>query len=131
MCHQLAGRGQKIGPQLDGIAKRGLERIIEDVLDPNRNVDPSFRTLNLVLKNGQALTGLPRRQEGATLVLADPQGKEFRVATADIDEQARSRLSLMPSNFAETIPPDQLQHLLAYLLESGQPNTPPSPGAGR
>ena len=49
-CHQVAGEGTKIGPQLDGIGARGLDRLLEDVLDPNRNVDPSFRTTTLVLK---------------------------------------------------------------------------------
>src|SRR5262249_54137899 len=39
VCHQLDGKGAVVGPQLDGIGNRGLERLIEDVLDPNRNVD--------------------------------------------------------------------------------------------
>src|SRR5262249_24103592 len=43
-CHQIANKGAKIGPQLDGIGNRGLERVLEDVLDPNRNVDQAFRS---------------------------------------------------------------------------------------
>ena len=42
-CHQLAGKGAKVGPQLDGVGIRGLDRLLEDVLDPNRNVDQAFR----------------------------------------------------------------------------------------
>ena len=34
---------QEIAPHLDGIGNRGLERLLEDVLDPNRNVDQLFR----------------------------------------------------------------------------------------
>ena len=41
-CHRLAGQGTKIGPELDGIGQRGLDRLLEDVLDPNRNVDQAF-----------------------------------------------------------------------------------------
>ena len=44
-CHQLRGRGGLVAPQLDGIGNRGLERILEDVLDPNRNVDAAVCTL--------------------------------------------------------------------------------------
>src|SRR5205807_2574676 len=29
-CHQLAGEGAKVGPQLDGIGVRGLDRLLED-----------------------------------------------------------------------------------------------------
>jgi len=52
-CHQLDGKGARIGPQLDGIGTRGLDRLIEDVLDPSRNVDQSFRITTLVLDDGR------------------------------------------------------------------------------
>src|SRR5262249_7267621 len=38
VCHTLEGQGALIAPQLDGIGGRGVERLMEDVLDPNRNV---------------------------------------------------------------------------------------------
>ena len=58
----------QIGPQLDGIGIRGLDRLLEDTLDPNRNVDQAFRATTLVLKNGQILSGLVLREEGAIVV---------------------------------------------------------------
>ena len=42
-CHARGGQGGNIGPQLDGPGSRGAARVVEDILDPNRNVDPSFR----------------------------------------------------------------------------------------
>ena len=77
ICHQIDGNGTLIGPQLDGIGGRGLERILEDTLDPNRNVDVSFRTHIIVLKEGDVVSGLFRREEGELLVLADSTGKEI------------------------------------------------------
>ena len=44
ICHQIGGQGAVIGPQLDGVGARGLDRILEDVIDPNRNVDPCSAT---------------------------------------------------------------------------------------
>ncbi len=122
-CHQVGGKGQKVGPQLDGIGARGLARLIEDVLDPNRNVDPAFRATTLQMSDGKVLVGLIRRNEGATIVLADNKGKEFTVAKADIEEQQLSTLSLMPANVGETMPPEDFQHLLAFLLS--QQTKPP------
>lgn len=116
VCHQVGGKGQKIGPQLDGIGARGLARLVEDVLDPNRNVDPAFRTTTLQMSDGRVLVGLIRRNEGETIVLADNKGKEFTVAKGDIDEQQLSTLSLMPVNVGETISPEDFQHLMAFLL---------------
>lgn len=115
-CHQFQGTGEKIGPQLDGVGVRGLDRLLEDVLDPNRNVDAAFRTTILVLADGQVVTGLVRREEGATLILADQQGKEFAVAAADVELRRESPLSLMPSQAAEKLPPEDLSQLMQYLL---------------
>jgi putative heme-binding domain-containing protein len=84
-CHQIAGKGGKVGPNLDGIGARGPERLLEDILDPNRNVDAAFRARVLQLKDGTSKSGLMLRVEGEVVVMADDQGKEYRVATKDID----------------------------------------------
>ncbi len=115
-CHQVANKGSKIGPQLDGIGVRGLDRLLEDILDPNRNVDQAFRATTLTLTNGQQVVGLLLREEGAVLVMADAQGKEVRIKRADVEQKAVLPLSPMPANFAEQIPEGEFADLLAYLL---------------
>lgn len=124
-CHQIAGKGSVIGPQLDGIGLRGLERLVEDVLDPNRNVDVAFRTTTIRTTGGEVVSGLVRREEGATLVLADNKGKEFSVPKSDIDAQAKGSLSLMPANVHEIVSEQEFYDLLAYLLSQKQPKEPP------
>jgi len=119
VCHQIDGKGVVIGPQLDGVGNRGLERLIEDVLDPNRNVDPAFRTTNVTLKDDTAITGLLRREEGETLVFADSTGKEVAVPKKKIAERRESELSLMPSNFGDIISVEDFHDLMAFLLAHG------------
>jgi putative heme-binding domain-containing protein len=122
-CHKIADKGALVGPQLDGIGNRGLDRLLEDVLDPNRNVDVAFRTTTLRLIDGRVLSGLIRREEGNQIILADPQGKEFSIPKADIDEQQKTSLSLMPANVGEITTPDEFADLMAYLLnQRASPN---------
>ena len=66
ICHQLEGKGRRSGPQLDGIGSRGLDRLLEDMLDPNRNVDQSFRVTNLALRErpGRLGPAAPRGGRG-------------------------------------------------------------------
>lgn len=123
-CHQVAGVGAKIGPQLDGIGNRGADRLLEDVLDPNRNVDAAFRATTLQLADGRTLTGLLLREEGKTLVLADPAGKEVRIPADDVDKRSLSALSPMPANFDTTVPEAEFFHLLAFLLEQRVKDSP-------
>jgi putative heme-binding domain-containing protein len=115
-CHQIANKGARIGPQLDGIGIRGLDRLLEDVLDPNRNVDQAFRLTTLTLKSGQIRSGLLLKEEGQVYVLADDKGKEVRVPKDEVDEKTVSQISPMPAELAKTIPEKDFYDLLAYLL---------------
>jgi putative heme-binding domain-containing protein len=121
VCHQIDGKGGLVGPQLDGIGGRGLERIVEDVLDPNRNVDRAFRSHLIALKDGEVVSGLPRREEGELLVLADSTGKEISIPKKNIQDRRESETSLMPSNFGELIAPQDFNDLLAFLLSKAGP----------
>ena len=112
----IEGKGAAIGPQLDGIGGRGPDRLLEDILDPSRNVDRAFRLLVVTKRDGSVVSGLFRREEGAQLVLADLTGQEQRVAKADVQAKQETETSLMPPVFGETIPPAELNDLLAYLL---------------
>ncbi len=115
-CHQLDGKGPVIGPQLDGIGNRGANRIMEDILDPNRNVDVAFHTTSIVTKSGQVKSGLFRREQGEAWILIDNQGKEFTVLKQDIVEQKKINLSLMPENVTQTIPEKDFYDLIAFLM---------------
>nr|WP_207396728.1 c-type cytochrome [Bremerella alba] len=115
VCHKIGGKGNLVGPQLDGIGNRPLERIVEDVLAPNRNVDAAFRTSLIQTIDGQIISGLPLREEGEVLVLSDVEGKEVRVSQNDIELRKESPLSLMPGNFGEQISQAELLSLIHFL----------------
>ncbi|MDZ4781159.1 MAG: PVC-type heme-binding CxxCH protein [Planctomycetia bacterium] len=119
-CHRLEDQGNKVGPDLAGVGLRGAERLLEDTLDPNRNVDQAFRATIINTTAGQPLTGLVLREEGQVLIFVDSQGKEQRIDVEDIEERAQVGLSPMPANVAELIPETEFYHLLAYLLSQRQ-----------
>ena len=127
-----AGKGAKVGPQLDGIGTRGLDRLMEDILDPNRNVDQTLRVTNLALKNGQIVSGLLLREEGEVLIIADAQGKEVRVPKSSVDERTSSSLSPMPANLVDQIPEGDFYNLMAFLLTKRDTATPTAnPGGSK
>ncbi len=115
-CHRIANDGHKVGPDLDGIGLRGLDRVLEDVLDPNRNVDQAFRVTLLQTTDGRSLSGLVLREEGEVVVLADAQGKEVRIAKSEIEQRKVSPLSPMPANIADQISEHDFYDLIGYLL---------------
>jgi putative heme-binding domain-containing protein len=117
ICHQIAGKGAKIGPQLDGVGVRDVDRILEDILAPSRNVDQAFRMTQLSLSDGRTVNGLFLREEGASIVLADNQGKEQRFDKKSVEERRMSPVSPMPNDVASRMSRDEIRDLVAFLLQ--------------
>jgi putative heme-binding domain-containing protein len=115
-CHRLDGEGGLVGPQLDGIGSRGLERLAEDILDPNRNVDAHFRLTRLVLRDSTVLGGFVAGESGEVLHLLDPAGQTHRIRIAEIQTRETTALSLMPPAFGEVLKPDDFRDLASWLL---------------
>ncbi len=123
VCHRMGNEGHKIGPDLDGIGIRGLDRLLEDVLDPNRVVDQAFRVTLIETTDGRSLSGLVVREEGEIVVLVDQAGKEQRIAKTAIAARRVSTLSPMPSNFGDLLTKQQLYQLMSFLLSQRQAGT--------
>ena len=117
ICHQIAGEGKQVGPNLDGIGNRGLDRVLEDVLAPNRNVDVAFRTTTVVTNEGKAFSGLLKELEGNRVSIIDSQAKESILQADTIEERQAATTSPMPSNVGETFSESQLRDLVTYLLQ--------------
>jgi putative heme-binding domain-containing protein len=115
-CHKIGEVGKTLGPALDGIGNRGLDRLLEDTLDPSRNVDVAFRTVTVETDAGQILAGFGLREEGKMLVFNDANGQPVRVPLAEVVERRPSTLSPMPSNVIEQMPERDYYALIAYLL---------------
>jgi len=116
-CHQIAGEGGLIGPQLDGIGTRGAARLIQDILDPNRNVDAHFRLHLITRKDSSTFSGFLKAEVGQVLILADAAGAETRLSKADIQEDTVLPNSLMPPTFGDSIEASDFADLLAWLLK--------------
>ena len=119
LCHQLNNQGALVGPQLDGIGGRGVDRVMEDILAPDRNIDIAFQTHLMTLDNEQVISGLIRREEGDSMVLATSSGQEIQIKSAEIRSQKVSLQSLMPNNFGELFNEKQMTDLVGFLLKSG------------
>jgi putative heme-binding domain-containing protein len=126
ICHQLDGKGKKIGPELDGIGIRGVDRLLEDVLDPSRNVDATFRASTILLTSGLVVTGLVQREEGQVVILVDDKAQERRIPVEEIEERQLSKLSPMPANVSELMKEDEFPHLLAFLLDQRRKREEPT-----
>ena len=118
VCHRIGDLGALVGPQLDGIGQRGVDRLCEDILDPNRAVDRAFRVTLFTTRDQEVVSGLVRREEGELIVLADSTGKEFTLPKRNVQERRESETSLMPDNFGELLSKGDFADLMAFLAST-------------
>ena len=116
-CHKIDGKGQKVGPELDAVWTRGVDRLLEDVLDPNRNVDQAFRATLIKTSDDRVISGLVLREEGQLLVVQEAADKETKVPIKDIQQRVLSQLSPMPGNVVDALSEPDFYDLVSYLLQ--------------
>lgn len=117
-CHRLAGSGQMIGPDLDGIAnKRNKLELLESIIDPSAKIEPEFATHAAVTVDGTIVSGLQVRRDSEKIVLKSADGQTHTLPLHDIEELTQQNVSLMPTGLASQMTAQELADLLAYLSE--------------
>jgi putative heme-binding domain-containing protein len=119
ICHKLGSEGAVVGPQLEGVGNRGWERLCEDILWPDRNVDEAFRVTLFAMENGETVTGLVQQRTAAGITIVDSIGNKRVLLANEIEMEKKSDLSLMPGNFHEVLQKDELASLLHFLQKYG------------
>jgi len=95
--------------------------VAEDVLGPEPNcLIPAFRYSIVSLKDGEVVTGLAAAggRAGAGLCGCDRQ-RRFPFPKKTSESRSNRKSSLMPDNFSELIPAEDLNNLMAFLSPRG------------
>lgn len=113
ICHKLGDIGVAVGPPLDGMGAHGPAELLVHIVDPNREVDPSFWAFNITTKKGETLVGVVTSENSATVTLATQVGVR-EIAKSDIDKRENTRRSLMPEGL-DALGPEPLRDILAFI----------------
>jgi len=119
-CHMLGGRGGMVGPDLTGIvARMGRRRVLESLLQPDKEIGPGYVAYALELTDGRVITGLSaglvEKDTAERILTAD--GSATIVPLAKIESRTPLATSLMPSGLVQLLSDDDLRDLLAVLAE--------------
>ncbi len=113
VCHKFNGEGKEVGPELTGMGAHGPAELLVSVLDPNREVDPSFIAWSLETKDGESIDGVIASENKSVITVRNNSG-EFAVKTADIKNRRNTGRSQMPEGF-EALGGEVLRDILAYV----------------
>jgi putative membrane-bound dehydrogenase-like protein len=114
-CHRLENTGQQIGADLSAVRDRGLDAVLLNILDPNREVMPQYQSYVLVTTGGRVITGMISAETANSLTIRKPDGGEESVLRLEIEELKSTGQSFMPEGLEKQIDIAAMADLLAYL----------------
>ncbi len=127
-CHRAGEIGtQDLGPNLASIRAWNPDQVLINILDPNREVVPTFIGYTVETKDGRAIYGLIAEESAASLTLKRPDGATETVLRRDIAQLTSTGLSLMPDGLEAAILPQSMADLIAFLLARVDIKSPPDP----
>lgn len=115
VCHAMGGVGGKLGPDLAGSWRNGLDYFLENIIDPNAVVGDNFQLHVLTKKDGSVVSGVIE-QETDTAITARTVTESVVISKSDLKDRQKTPVSLMPPGLLEALPERKALELLKYLL---------------
>ncbi len=116
-CHRLENVGHQVGADLlAALTNKTPSLLLQDILDPNREVDPRYVNYVIVTKAGRTITGIISTEAASSITLKRAEGLEETILRSDIDEMTSSSKSLMPENLEEQMKQQEVANVIRYLL---------------
>ncbi|HEX3718823.1 MAG TPA: PVC-type heme-binding CxxCH protein [Verrucomicrobiae bacterium] len=120
-CHAIGGVGGHVGPDLTSVgASAQPDYLIDSVLYPNKDIKEGFQAFLIDTKDGDAVSGIPIRENDQELVLHTAADQEVSIARNQIVSRKPGG-SLMPSGLADNLNHQEQLDLFRFLSELGKP----------
>ncbi len=119
-CHQHGEIGEKIGPNLTGMAVHPKIELLGHILDPSKSVEGNYRAYTVVTTEGRVLTGMLAGESRTSIELIDAEAKRKTLPRVDIEELIASTKSMMPEGFEKQMNEQELTDLLEFLTVKGK-----------
>ncbi len=114
-CHRLGVVGDSVGPDLSGLSKRFSKReLVESIIHPSQVIPDRYRSTLVLTSDGISHEGM-LIDNGDSITILDKNGRKTRVAKDQIESQRPVDTSAMPANLLDSLKPEQIADLLAYL----------------
>jgi len=115
-CHQIGYIGGRLGPELSQIGKTRTRRdLIASIVFPSLHLAQGYYPIRIRTNEGEVINGLLSKQTDDYIELVCGVDKISRIAREDIEEQAESKLSVMPMGLEQQLSLQEFADLITYL----------------
>ncbi len=118
-CHQFAGSGGIVGPDLTGLSRRYTdEYVLETLIEPHKQISDQYQATVFEMEDGRLVVGrVANLNNDNYLVQTDmiAPGELTAINRNEIVSSRPSKISPMPDDLLNTFTSDDILDLLAYL----------------
>ncbi|HXG46944.1 MAG TPA: ThuA domain-containing protein [Methylomirabilota bacterium] len=117
-CHQVRGRGGRIGPDLSNLVHRDHASVLKDIRQPSAALNPDHIAYLIELNDGESLTGVLLADRPDEIEIGDASGRAIVIAKRNIRALRPSTVSLMPEGLDVALGSEVMRDLMTFLLTS-------------
>lgn len=114
-CHQIAGVGHQVGPDISDSRTQTPAQLLTSILDPNRAIDSRYFRYFVLTDDGQVLDGVVAEETSQTVTLLRQNADRVVVPREAIVELKPAGVSLMPEGIESQISPQEMANLISYI----------------
>ena len=118
-CHQFAGSGGIVGPDLTILSRRYTkEYLLETLIDPDKEISDQYQATLFELDNGKMVSGRVANLSNDTYMIQENMispGKLTRINRKNIVDSVPSKVSPMPGGLLDSFTKEEILDLMAYL----------------
>ncbi|MEZ6014445.1 MAG: c-type cytochrome [Planctomycetota bacterium] len=120
-CHRFDGEGGAIGPDLTTVANKfSLADLLEAIVEPSKVISDQYGSHIVMDKDGQIAEGIMVEDgEELRVYLRDYSAEPVVFERADVTAIRESPLSQMPAGLLDSLNPEELKDLVAFLMSGG------------
>lgn len=115
-CHKIGAEGHALGPDLVTMKSMGREKILVNILDPNREVAPQYFGYSVDAKDGENYSGLIDSEDDNTVTLKAAFGVLTPLSRSDIASMKSTGMSIMPEGLEAGLPHQDMADLIEFIV---------------
>lgn len=127
LCHMIAGKGGRLGPDLTGVAgSRTREAIVDSIRNPSRRLawglseatkefPQEYESVTVVTADGKQIKGVTLNEDSFSVQMMDSSEHIYLLEKSKLKSFQKSRQSAMPTYGADVLSDKDVEDIVAFL----------------
>ncbi|HSH94931.1 MAG TPA: hypothetical protein VK968_12350, partial [Roseimicrobium sp.] len=108
--------GYQLGPDLVTVQNSGKEKLLTNIIDPNREIAPQYLAQTVETTDGESVSGVIVSESASTVTVRMAFGKEAAFPRNRIAKLQSQGQSLMPEGLEAGLTPQDVANLLEFII---------------